>query len=228
MGSNVFREDSKESKKKNMTTIFHDFNLFIYGGVNFSPYKNLLKISLAREDTIEYYPASEGFFAYQNSQLDKSLLLQYNSGIFYEFIKTDEFEKEDAKRYNLGNVKVETNYVLVVSNNAGLWGYNTGDTVKFTSLNPPKILVTGRYKHFISAFGEHVISEEVEKSISELCEIKEINIREFTVAPMINPKKGLPYHEWWIEFENENIDVGFAEKVLDESMQQKIFTIKIL
>jgi len=217
-----FEKILKKAKKKNLTEIFHDFNLFIYGGVNFLPYKNIFKDLIGREiDTIEYYPASEGFFAYQNSQSEKSLLLQYDSGIFYEFIKTDEFEKEDAKRYNLGNVKIETNYVLVISNNAGLWGYNTGDTVKFTSLNPPKILVTGRYKHFISAFGEHVISEEVEKSISELCEKKEINIREFTVAPMIKPRKGLPYHEWWIEFENENIDIGFAEKMLDKSMQQK-------
>ena len=217
-----FEKILKKAKKKNLTEIFHDFNLFIYGGVNFSPYKNLFKDLIGKEvDTIEYYPASEGFFAYQNSQSDKSLLLQYNSGIYYEFIKTNEFENEDAKRYNLGNVKIETNYVLVISNNAGLWAYNTGDTIKFISLNPPKILVTGRYKHYISAFGEHVISEEVEKSISELCEIKKISINEFTVAPMINPKKGLPHHEWWIEFENENIDIDFAEKVLDESMQQK-------
>ena len=118
-------------------------------------------------------------------------------------------------------MKIETNYVLVVSNNAGLWAYNTGDTVKFTSLYPPKILVTGRYKHFISAFGEHVISEEVEKSISELCETKKINIREFTVAPRINSKKGLSYHEWWIEFKNNNIDISSCEKILDTSMQQK-------
>ena len=217
-----FENILKKAKKKNLTEIFHDFNLFIYGGVSFLPYKNIFKDLIGKKiDTIEYYPASEGFFAYQNSQSDKSLLLQYDSGIFYEFIKTDEFEKEGAKRYNLGNVKIETNYVLVVSNNAGLWAYNTGDTVKFTSLYPPKILVTGRYKHFISAFGEHVISEEVEKSISELCETKKINIREFTVAPRINSKKGLSYHEWWIEFKNNNIDISSLEKILDTSMQQK-------
>ncbi len=217
-----FEKIIKKAKKKNLNEIFNDFNLFIYGGVNFLPYKNIFKDLIGKDiDTIEYYPASEGFFAYQNSQQDKSLLLQYDSGIFYEFIKTDEFDKEEAKRYNLGNVKTNTNYVLIISNNAGLWAYNTGDTVKFTSLNPPKILVSGRYKHFISAFGEHVISEEVEKSISELCEIKKINIREFTVAPMINPKKGLPHHEWWIEFENEKFDIGFAEKILEKSMQQK-------
>ena len=217
-----FEKILKKAKKKNLTELFCNFSLFIYGGVNFLPYKNIFKDLIGKEiDTIEYYPASEGFFAYQNSQLDKSLLLQYNSNIFYEFIKTDEFKKENAKRYNLGNVKIDINYVLIISNNAGLWAYDTGDTVKFTSLNPPKILVTGRYKHFISAFGEHVISEEVEKSISELCETKNINIREFTVAPMINPKKGLPYHEWWIEFENDNIDITSSEKILDISMQQK-------
>ncbi len=217
-----FEKILKKAKKKNLTELFYNFSLFIYGGVNFLPYKNIFKDLIGKEiDTIEYYPASEGFFAYQNSQLDKSLLLQYNSNIFYEFIKTDEFKKENAKRYNLGNVKIDINYVLIISNNAGLWAYDTGDTVKFTSLNPPKILVTGRYKHFISAFGEHVISEEVEKSISELCETKNINIREFTVAPMINPKKGLPYHEWWIEFENDNIDITSSEKILDISMQQK-------
>ena len=217
-----FEKILKKAKKKNLTELFYNFSLFIYGGVNFLPYKNIFKDLIGKEiDTIEYYPASEGFFAYQNSQLDKSLLLQYNSNIFYEFIKTDEFKKENAKRYNLGNVKIDINYVLIISNNAGLWAYDTGDTVKFTSLNPPKILVTGRYKHFISAFGEHVISEEVEKSISELCETKNINIREFTVAPMINSKKGLPYHEWWIEFENDNIDITSSEKILDISMQQK-------
>ena len=217
-----FENILKKTKKKNIGEVFNEFNLYIYGGVNFLPYKNIFKKLIGKQiDTIEYYPASEGFFAYQNSQSDKSLLLQYNSGIYYEFIKTNEFENEDAKRYNLSNIKIETNYVLVISNNAGLWAYNTGDTIKFTSLNPPKILVTGRYKHFISAFGEHVISEEVEKSISELCKVKEINIREFTVAPMINPEKGLPHHEWWIEFENNNVDLEKITKTLDRSMQQK-------
>ena len=217
-----FEKILKKAKKKNLTELFYNFSLFIYGGVNFLPYKNIFKDLIGKEiDTIEYYPASEGFFAYQNSQLDKSLLLQYDSDIFYEFVKTDEFEREDAVRYNLGDVKTETNYVLIISNNAGLWAYNTGDTVKFTSLNPPKILVTGRYKHFISAFGEHVISEEVEKSITELSEMKKVNICEFTVAPMINPKRGLPHHEWWIEFENEIEDLDPIAKSLDKIMQQK-------
>ena len=217
-----FENILKKTKKKNLSELFKEFNLYIYGGVNFQPYKNTFKKLIGKQiDTIEYYPASEGFFAYQTSQFNKSLLLQYDSGIFYEFIKTDEFDCEDPKRYNLENVKTETNYVLIISNNAGLWAYNTGDTIKFTSLNPPKILVTGRYKHFISAFGEHVISEEVERSIAKLCEIKKINIREFTVAPMTNPKKGLPHHEWWIEFEKRNIDLASIESILDKTMQEK-------
>ncbi|MBK92719.1 MAG: hypothetical protein CMP33_00015 [Rickettsiales bacterium] len=217
-----FEKILEKTEKKSIAELFNEFTLYIHGGVNFLPYKNIFKDLIGKQiDTIEYYPASEGFFAYQNSQFDMSLLLQYDSGIYFEFIKANEFDSENPRRYDLSSVKTETNYVLIISNNAGLWAYNTGDTVKFTSLNPPKILVTGRYKHFISAFGEHVISEEVEKSISELCQIKKINIREFTVAPMINPQKGLPYHEWWIEFENENIDINSAEKILDKNMQQK-------
>ena len=212
----------KKSNKKNIGQVFKNLKLYIYGGVNFSPYEKIFNKLLGKKiNTIEYYPASEGFFAYQNSQKDKSLLLEYNSGIFYEFIKTNEFESENYTRYNLTNVELEVNYILVVTSNAGLWAYNTGDTVKFTSLNPPKILVTGRFKHFISAFGEHVISEEVEQSISELCYEKNINVREFTVAPLINPEKGLPHHEWWIEFSSSDFDFDLISDLLDKKMQEK-------
>ena len=212
----------KKSKKKNISQLFKNLSLYVYGGVNFSPYEKIFNKLLGKKiNTIEYYPASEGFFAYQNSQKDKSLLLEYNSGIFYEFIKTNEFESENYTRYNLTNVEVGVNYILVVTSNAGLWAYNTGDTVKFTSLNPPKILVTGRYKHFISAFGEHVISEEVEQSISELCYEKNIEVNEFTVAPLISPEKGFPYHEWWIEFNSSNIDFDLISDLLDKKMQEK-------
>ena len=212
----------KKSNKKNIAELFKGLSLFVYGGVNFYPYEKIFNKLLGKKiNTIEYYPASEGFFAYQNSQKDKSLLLQYNSGIFYEFIKTNEFELENYTRYNLTNVEVGVNYVLVITSNAGLWGYNTGDTIKFTSINPPKILVTGRYKHFISAFGEHVISEEVEQSISELCYEKNIEVNEFTVAPLISPEKGLPYHEWWIEFSSSNFDCDMISDLLDKKMQEK-------
>ena len=181
-----FEKIIKKSTKKNISEVFKNFELYIYGGVNFSPYERIFRKLIGKKiDSIEYYPASEGFFAYQNSQADKSLLLEFNGGIFYEFIKVDEFESSNYERYTLGNVELDINYVLVISSNAGLWAYNTGDTVKFKSLNPPKILVTGRYKHFISAFGEHVIVNEVEQSIAEVCKKQKINILEFTVAPMI-------------------------------------------
>ena len=136
-------------------------------------------------------------------------------------MKVDEFESSNYERYTLGNVELDVNYILVISSNAGLWAYNTGDTVKFTSLNPPKILVTGRYKHFISAFGEHVIVNEVEQSIAEVCKKQKINILEFTIAPMINPKHGLPYHEWWIEFEERNVELNVFSGEVDKKLQEK-------
>jgi len=170
---------------------------------------------------VEYYPASEGFFAYQNSQKESGLLLQYDSGIFYEFVKTEEFDSGSYTRYNLNNVELNTNYILIVTSNAGLWAYNTGDTIKFVSLNPPKILVTGRYKHFISAFGEHVISEEVENAITELSNNENINIVEFTVAPMISPKSGLPFHEWWVEFDEDVSELDVFSNKLDRYMRER-------
>ena len=211
-----------KSKKKNIGELFKNLKLYVYGGVNFSPYEKIFSKLIGKKiKTIEYYPASEGFFAYQNSQNNKALLLQYNSGIYYEFIKPEEFGKGKYERYNLNNVEIGVNYILIVSSNAGLWAYNTGDTVKFVSLNPPKILVTGRYKHFISAFGEHVISEEVEQSLSDVCKIKNLNVLEFTVAPQINPKKGLPFHEWWIEFDSLEIELKEIEEILDQKMQER-------
>jgi len=211
-----------KSKKKNIIDLFKNLSLYVYGGVNFSPYKKSFKKLIGKNiDMVEYYPASEGFFAYQNSQKERGLLLQYDSGIFYEFVKTEEFDSGSYTRYNLNNVELNTNYILIVTSNAGLWAYNTGDTIKFVSLNPPKILVTGRYKHFISAFGEHVISEEVENAITELSKIENINIVEFTVAPMISPKSGLPYHEWWIEFDEDVLELGVLSNKLDRRMREK-------
>ena len=211
-----------KSKKKNIGKLFKNLKLYVYGGVNFSPYEKIFSKLIGKQiNTIEYYPASEGFFAYQNSQNNKALLLQYNSGIYYEFIKPEEFGKGKYERYNLNNVEIGVNYILIVSSNAGLWAYNTGDTVKFVSLSPPKIVVTGRYKHFISAFGEHVISEEVEQSLSDVCKIKNLSVLEFTVAPEINPKKGLPFHEWWIEFDSLQIELKEIEEILDQKMQER-------
>tara|TARA_A100001015_G_scaffold314190_1_gene423114 strand:+ start:5281 stop:6765 length:1485 start_codon:yes stop_codon:yes gene_type:complete len=202
--------------------IFPEFSLFVYGGVNYEPYRPMFKKLIGKPvDSVELFPASEGFFAYQDQQNEKGLILLLNNGIFYEFIKADEFGDENPKRYTLGEVSLGVNYVLIISTSAGLWGYNIGDTISFVSLKPYRLEVTGRIKHFISAFGEHVIGKEVETAIQMACKSTPVQVKEFTVAPMINPENGLPYHEWFIEFENppENIQ-DFAEK-LDHIMQQQ-------
>ena len=181
--------------------------MFIYGGLIYEPYRAKFENLIGRKvDSIELFPASEGFFAYQDSQKEKGMLLLLNSGIFYEFIKADDFFSADYKRYTIGEVELGINYVLIISTNAGLWGYNIGDTVQFTSLKPYRIIVSGRIKHFISAFGEHVIGKEVEAALQEAVAGTTVRVNEFTVAPQITPTDELPYHEWFIEFENKPDD----------------------
>ncbi|HNF28808.1 MAG TPA: GH3 auxin-responsive promoter family protein, partial [Chitinophagaceae bacterium] len=192
------------------------------GGVNFEPYKAKLFESIGKKiDTIELFPASEGFFAFQNSQQEEGLLLNTNSGIFYEFIPAAEIFTENPTRLCLQDVKLGENYALIINSNAGLWGYNIGDTVKFVSLNPYKIIVSGRIKHFISAFGEHVIAEEVEHALLKAANEENIKIIEFTVAPNVAQGKGKSFHEWFIEFENlpKNLP-SFIEKV-DKNLRDK-------
>ncbi|MDB5011728.1 MAG: auxin-responsive promoter, partial [Mucilaginibacter sp.] len=173
-------------------------------------------------DSIETYPASEGFIAFQDSQKDKGLLLLVDSGIFYEFIPADEYFNENPTRISLQQVELNKNYALILNTNAGLWGYSIGDTVKFVSLNPYKIVVTGRIKHYISAFGEHVIGEEVEQALMSVANEEGIDIVEFTVAPQVNPPKGeLPYHEWFVEFGNEPKDLKAFSLKVDKVLQQK-------
>ncbi len=201
---------------------FPDFSLFVYGGVNYEPYRPMFEKLVGRKvDSIELFPASEGFFAYQDQQNDKGLLLLLNNQIFYEFIKADEFGEQNQKRHTLGEVELNINYVLILSTSAGLWAYNIGDTVRFVSLKPYRLVVTGRIKHFISAFGEHVIGKEVETAMQQACQESEVQVKEFTVAPKIDPEEGPPYHEWFIEFENppQNTE-NFAHK-LDRSMQEQ-------
>jgi hypothetical protein len=172
-------------------------------------------------DSIELFPASEGFFAYQDSQKEKGMLLLLNAGIFYEFVKSDAFYSENPRRYTIGEVELGVNYVLIISTNAGLWAYNIGDTVQFTSLEPYRIIVSGRIKHYISAFGEHVIGKEVECALKEAMKGTTASVNEFTVAPQISPLSGLPYHEWFIEFENEPIDDNAFQEALDNAMRKQ-------
>ena len=218
----MYFEKLQQKASKPVGQLFKNFNLFIYGGVNFEPYRAKFENLIGRKvDSIELFPASEGFFAYQDSQKEKGMLLLLNSGIFYEFIKSEEFFTESPRRYTIGEVELNANYVLIISTNAGLWGYNIGDTVQFTSLKPYRVIVSGRIKHFISAFGEHVIGKEVEHALKQAMENTSIQINEFTVAPQITPTNGLPYHEWFIEFENdpENED-AFAEAI-DNAMRSQ-------
>ena len=187
----MYFEKLQKEKNKPVGDIFKNFNLFIYGGVNYEPYRAKFENLIGRKvDSIELFPASEGFFAYQDSQKDKGMLLLLNGGIFYEFVKSEEFFTENPRRYTIGEVALGVNYVLIISTNAGLWAYNIGDTVQFTSLKPYRIIVSGRIKHYISAFGEHVIGKEVECALKEAMENTTIRVNEFTVAPQIAPRMG--------------------------------------
>ena len=194
----------------------------VQGGVNFEPYKAKMIESIGRKiDCIELFPASEGFFAFQDSQEAEGLLLNTNSGIFYEFVPVGEMHADKPTRLGLNEVKIGVNYAMIINSNAGLWGYNLGDTVKFVDTDPYRIVVTGRTKHFISAFGEHVIGEEVEEALLKASLEENIKITEFTVAPMIGQGKGKSFHEWFIEFENEPTDLQRFTQKIDQNLRDK-------
>lgn len=218
----MYFEKIQAKTGKTVGEVFKNFNLFIYGGVNFEPYRAKFESLIGRKvDSIELFPASEGFFAFQDSQKEKGMLLQLNSGIFYEFIRADEYFTENPKRLTIEEVELHVNYVLIVSTNAGLWAYNVGDTIQFVSKKPCRMIVSGRIKHFISAFGEHVIAKEVEHALQKAVENTAVRVTEFTVAPQITPKTGLPYHEWFIEFEKEPEDMAAFALGIDREMQQQ-------
>lgn len=207
---------------KKIKDIFPNFNVLVQGGVNFEPYRAKLMESIGKQvDTIETYPASEGFFAFQDSQQQEGLLLNTNFGIFFEFIPIQELNNPNPSRINLKDVKTGENYALIINSNAGLWGYNIGDTVKFVSLNPYRIVVTGRIKHFISAFGEHVIGEEVEYSLMKAAEKEGLKITEFTVAPMVEQGEGKSYHEWFVEFENTPQSIKDFSILVDNNLRER-------
>lgn len=208
---------------KKIKDVFPDFSVFVYGGVNFEPYRAKLFESIGKKiDSIETYPASEGFIAYQDSQKAEGLLLLLNSGVFYEFIPAEDYFKPNPRRLHIGEVELGVNYALIMNTNAGLWGYSIGDTVKFVSLEPYRIVVSGRIKHFISAFGEHVIGEEVEKAMQyAMQQHPEVELVEFTVAPQVTPPEGgLPYHEWLIEFAKAPNNLEAFAHDLDEKLTQ--------
>lgn len=206
---------------KKIKDVFPDFSVFVYGGVNFEPYRARLFDSIGKKvDSIETFPASEGFIAYQDSQHHEGLLLLLNDGIFYEFVPTEEYGRPNARRLTIEEVELGKNYALIINSNAGLWGYSIGDTVKFVSKNPYRLVVTGRIKHFISAFGEHVIGEEVEKAMwATMLKFPEAELTEFTVAPQITPQDGLPHHQWLVEFGRMPHDADAFAMELDEQLR---------
>jgi hypothetical protein len=218
----MYFDKLQERSGKKIGDLFPNFSVMVQGGVNFEPYKRKLSDSIGRHvDTIELFPASEGFFAFQDSQNDDGMLLNTNDGIFYEFIPVSEINNENPTRLCLRDVKTGENYALIISSNAGLWAYNIGDTVKFVSTSPYRIIVSGRTKHFISAFGEHVIAEEVEDALMEVVEGTEVRINEFTIAPMVAQDGGKSYHEWFIEFEKIPEDLSAFSSQLDLNLRNK-------
>ncbi|MCB0753965.1 MAG: GH3 auxin-responsive promoter family protein [Flavobacteriales bacterium] len=207
---------------KAVKDVFPDFSLFVYGGVNFEPYRAKMEASIGKKiDSIELFPASEGFFAYQDKQSEKGMLLILNAGIFYEFVPADEIHNENPTRLTIGEVELGKNYALIVSNNAGLWGYNIGDMVQFVSKEPYRVIVSGRVKHYTSAFGEHVIAKEVEAALNKAVTENGGEVIDFHVAPQVNPKEGLPYHEWFISFAKRPENMGQFAATIDREMQEQ-------
>jgi len=215
----------QQTGKTTIKEIFPEFNLFVFGGVNFAPYQNRFEELIGKRiPTIELYPASEGFIAFQDSQEHEGLLLNCNSGLYFEFIPADEYYTENPRRLSLSEVEVGVNYALVLSNNAGLWSYSIGDTIKFVSTSPHRIKVTGRIAHYTSAFGEHVIAEEVERAMTMALADFPAQVNEFHLAPQVQPSDGLPYHEWMIEWKKSPDDIRAFTHRLDALMcEQNIY-----
>ncbi len=216
----MYFEKLIEQSRQPVGLLFKNLDLIITGGVNYEPYKKKMNELLGRNITVlQTYPASEGFIAYQNKLEEEGLLLMLNHGIFYEFIPVDEINATNPSRFSIGEVELHKEYAIILNTNAGLWGYNIGDTVKFISKNPYRILVTGRTKHFTSAFGEHVIAFEVEKSLQNTLLKHNCTIIEFTVAPQVNPENGLPFHEWFIEFDTLPNNLVDFKLTLDQELR---------
>jgi hypothetical protein len=213
---------SGRNEGKKIKELFPKLQVIVHGGVNFEPYKARLLDSLGGHvDMIETFPASEGFFAFQDQIGGEGLLLNTNAGMFYEFIPMSDIHKENPTRLSLGEVKTGENYALILNTDAGLWGYSIGDTVRFVSTNPYRLVVTGRIKHFISAFGEHVIGEEVEYAIMNAAKEYGAHVTEFTIAPAIQVTEGLPYHEWFVEFETQPSNMEAFALTVDKLLRAK-------
>lgn len=219
---NYFERLLEVTGAANVKEVFPNFELFVFGGVAFEPYRERFRTLIGCEvDTVELFPASEGFFAYQDQLKNPGLRLNVDDGIFYEFIPADEYFEPNRRRLGLHEVEMGVQYALIISSNAGLWAYDIGDTIKFVSSDPYRIVVTGRIKHFTSAFGEHVIAEEVEGAVQAAMKIAGGVVAEFHVAPEVSPAEGLPFHEWFVEFSEEPSDVEAFAKAANEGVLQR-------
>ncbi len=208
--------------KKTISELFPGFSLFVYGGVNFQPYEKKFHDLIGKEvDSLETFPASEGFVGFQDEWPSEGLLLVPDAGIFYEFIPADRFYEEDPPRLTLGEVETGVNYAMIMNTNAGLWGYNIGDTIRFESVDPYRFVSTGRLSHFTSAFGEHVIAQEAENAMTAAMTESGAMVREFTLAPLVDNPDGKPCHQWFVEFSKKPADMAYFAKVLDETLQEK-------
>lgn len=218
----MYFDKIQERTGKQIKDVFPDFSIFVYGGVNYEPYRAKIEASIGKRiDSIELFPASEGFFAYQDRQGEKGMLLLLNAGIFYEFVPVEEIHNDNPTRLTIGQVEMGKNYAMIINSNAGLWGYSLGDTVQFVSTKPYRVIVSGRIKHFISAFGEHVIAKEVEMALNAAIGTCGGEVTEFHVAPQVNPEGGLPYHEWFISFTKKPDDMTSFAQAIDQSMQEQ-------
>lgn len=218
----MYFEKLIEKNGKKITQIFPNLQLIVTGGVNYEPYRDKMEELLGgKVDIVQTFPASEGFFAFQDDYTKEGLLLLTNHGIFYEFIPLEQYGKPDAQRLTLKDVELNKDYALILTTNSGLWAYSIGDVVRFIDKNPHRILVSGRTKHFTSAFGEHVIAFEVEEAIKAALEKFPAQITEFHLAPQVNPEEGLPYHEWFIEFEKEPENLDIFKNELDAQLRKR-------
>jgi hypothetical protein len=207
--------------KENILEVWPNLEVYFHGGVNFNPYREQYKKMIPKTDFKYYetYNASEGFFAIQDQNNSKELLLMLDYGIFYEFIPMDKYEGENSKTIPLSEVKKGINYAILITTNSGLWRYLIGDTVKFTATDPYRIKITGRTKHFINAFGEELIIENAEEGLKMACEKTNAIIKEYTVAPIFMEGTKSGGHEWIIEFVEAPESVSFFTEILDDTLK---------
>lgn len=212
----------ERAQKENLFEVWPDLEVYFHGGVNFAPYTEQYRKLLPSDDFryYEIYNASEGFFAIQDTNDSKDLLLMLDYGVFYEFIPMESFGTSAERVIPLAEVEVGRNYAIIISTNAGLWRYRIGDTVRFTSVSPYRIRVTGRTKHYLNAFGEEVIIENAEEALKKACESSDCEIVDFTAAPVFMKGKEKGAHEWVIEFRKPPKDKDDFTKGLDLALQE--------